>query len=172
MQTCRSALRENYARWLSEEFGVNTKSTGERAALFGIYAYEILLRTEDGKRITFNCRGEFHIIESVGPRMRDVTCTLVSVPEGRRIMRAVGEAHDLHFDWDGGNMTMTSRKMFCMDRKFTLARVDVIPFPNSVDFFDDALITEFEVRGADTWPQFPRSTPKPCCLKTFGGIDH
>ncbi len=154
--TTVTLLREQFGEWLSEEFGVNTKPTGERYKVFDPFGTEIMLRIDDRYSVSFNCHGEFQILDIAGTIDGwEVAYTHISVQEGQRIMRSVGADHNLQFDWDGGNVIITSKKMFCLDRRFTLAK------RNLCGGYEDT--TEFEVLGGDTrpfsiFPPFPRST--------------
>ena len=161
MNLSHDQLRSEFERWLQDEFGLNRGSSGSRHALFGECDDEIVLKVDDHHSVTFNCYGEFGAVVPSGMiRMAGDAADSVSymqkdlsVDEGQRRMREIAEAHDLGLHWEGSDVVFTSRKMFCLGRRFTLAKRLV-----HEDHFPGDEFYHFVVQGANTYYPFSQNT--------------
>ena len=171
MDLSQDQLRCEFERWLQDEFGVNKQSDGSRHALFGECDDEIFLQIDEHHSITFDCDGEFFAVAPVRTPCDDDTRILynkqpIGVDEGQRRMRDIAHAHDLQLDWEGSDVVFTSRKMFCLGRRFTLAKRLVYEEHSA----DDELF-HFVVQGANTYTLFPKNTfgnqPVKQCVHSF-----
>lgn len=151
MMSTNDFIRKEFTDWLHKNFNFNVDNYGNAHEIFNDNNDQINVLLDDNESfICYDVRGEFTIIElisSTNPKRKLYEQYVINSKEGKQLMKEQVLRKNLLFEWEESNINIISKKLFCLDRKFTLKKIN--------NDYDDEDFFEWTIEGVNTFKPFP-----------------